>query len=436
MENIIIYSISYLVEAIILWQYASNLFVSKHSKSISILTLGILYFIMFSFSLLEFKALNMISYLLFNCIFLITQYQLKWHASLFHSAMIASLMAMSELTVFSITNRFTPHFFSPSQHFSSSILFVIFSKTLFFTIIYILIHLLKNKRKNQGIDKSSLLLILTPLSSVLSMITFINICELCTLSPTQNWLITLSSIFLLATNLLVFSINQYMQNKAKEFTEMQLLLQKESDSAEYYKMLLEQSENQSILIHDIKKHLQSIELLNTQGKQEQISVYLEQLIHSSDLRESARLCDDRILNAILCRYQRYCFDKQIAFHVDIRSRALSFVSDNDVTSLFCNLLDNAVEAAEGIPDGFLDVHVGKREKQRLMVITIINSCRKNPFSSNDKMLVSHKKDRIHHGFGLKSVRKIVDKYNGNMQLYYDEETATFHTIIALPIKDD
>ena len=34
---------------------------------------------------------------------------------------------------------------------------------------------------------------------------------------------------------------------------MQLLLQKESDSVEYYEMMLSQNENQSILIHDIKK---------------------------------------------------------------------------------------------------------------------------------------------------------------------------------------
>ena len=58
-------------------------------------------------------------------------------------------------------------------------------------------------------------------------------------------------------NLLVFGINQYNRKKNREYTEMQLLLQKETDFTEYYKMLLSQSENQAILIHDIKKHLQS-----------------------------------------------------------------------------------------------------------------------------------------------------------------------------------
>ena len=53
-------------------------------------------------------------------------------------------------------------------------------------------------------------------------------------------------------NLLVFGINQYNQKKSQEYTDMQLLLQKESDSVEYYEMMLSQNENQSILIHDIK----------------------------------------------------------------------------------------------------------------------------------------------------------------------------------------
>lgn len=53
-------------------------------------------------------------------------------------------------------------------------------------------------------------------------------------------------------NLLVFGINQYNQKKSQEYTDMQLLLQKESDFAQYYEMILSQSENQSILIHDIK----------------------------------------------------------------------------------------------------------------------------------------------------------------------------------------
>ena len=71
---------------------------------------------------------------------------------------------------------------------------------------------------------------------------------------------------------------------------MQLLLQKESDSVEYYEMMLAQNENQSILIHDIKKHLQSIRLLNEKNDSDKINDYIQQLMESSDLKETTKLC--------------------------------------------------------------------------------------------------------------------------------------------------
>lgn len=69
-----------------------------------------------------------------------------------------------------------------------------------------------------------------------------------------------------------------MEKKNQEYTELHSLLQKQSDFAEYYQVLLKQYENQSILIHDIKKHLQSIDLLNQQKEYDKISAYIQQLI--------------------------------------------------------------------------------------------------------------------------------------------------------------
>lgn len=85
------------------------------------------------------------------------------------------------------------------------------------------------------------------------MLTFVSIGESVLLPSSLDWMVTMGAVLLLAANLLMFEINRYHQKKSMEFTEMQLLLQKESDSAQYYKMLNVQNENQRILIHDIKK---------------------------------------------------------------------------------------------------------------------------------------------------------------------------------------
>lgn len=51
------------------------------------------------------------------------------------------------------------------------------------------------------------------------------------------------------------------------------------------------------------------------------------------------------------------------------------------------------------------------------------------FDSHGKLKTS-KKDTISHGYGLKSIERVVNKYNGFIDMYYDENDSTFHTLIS------
>lgn len=432
MLTAICYFFSFFVEAGILWQYTSTLFEPKRRAKARLILLYILYFILFAVSMYGLAWLNASLYLLANFLFLFTGYRLKWHVAFFHSAVLTAVMALCELAVYSIIGSFAPHFFAETAYFHNIIFFAIFSKMIFFAIIYILMHFLKGRQEySQKQDKYTLLLVFIPLTSVYIMLAFVAVSDAYTLSPALILMVTLGAVFLLLTNLLVFGINQYNQKKNMEFTEMQLLLQKEANSAEYYAMLLSQNENQSILIHDIKKHLQSISMLNDKKEHDKINAYIGQLMLSSDLKESARLCDHEMLNAILCRYKRQCDSSRVSFHADIRHGTIDFIADNDLTSLFCNLLDNALEAACGIPEAFIEINTNRKAGTPFIVISVINSSRINPFADSQGILASHKPDKRGHGFGIKSIRKTVGKYHGDIQMYYNDDTLTFHTIITL-----
>lgn len=436
MNNSLLYFFSFVVEAFILWQYASTLFYPKHSPKIRIFVLSSFYLFLFLISLFELKILNLLLYFVFNFIFLFTQYKSKSYLAIFHSAIIGAVMAICELSTYNIIQWFTPHFFAKVNDFHHMAVFVMFSKIGLFSIIYILMYVLKKRQKyDQQNDRSVFLLLFIPLTTMYITYAFIAIGDAYNLSPFLNWLITFGAIFLLATSLLIFGINQYNQRKHREFMEMQLLVQKESDLAEYYNMLQTQYENQRILIHDIKRHLQSIDLLNQQKEHGKITAYIHQLLLSSDLKEASRLCEHELLNSILCRYMYQCSDKHISFYTDIRSGTTNFIADNDLTSLFCNLLDNALEAAIHLPDSFIELTTRKRENTPFIIITLINSCRKNPFSNQSGLLMTNKADKHKHGFGMKSVRKTVKKYKGDIQTYYNDTTLTFHTIITLKAKE-
>ena len=90
-----------------------------------------------------------------------------------------------------------------------------------------------------------------------------------------------------------------------------------------------------------------------------------------------------------------------------------------------------MEAAEHIQDSFIDLMVQKKENTPFVVIVLVNSCRSMPDFDQNGFPVSHKSGKGRHGFGIKSIRKVVEQYQGNLRMYYDDTTATFHTIITL-----
>lgn len=107
------------------------------------------------------------------------------------------------------------------------------------------------------------------------------------------------------------------------------------------------------------------------------------------------------------------------------------MADDDLTTLFCNLLDNATEATEKIPEAYIDLSVTCKKEKPVTIISVVNSCNKNPFSEKTGRLVSHKNNNMYHGYGIKSIQKIIKKYNGKLQIYYDEKNKAFHSIILL-----
>ena len=141
MEHIILLFFSFFTEAVILWQYASSLFTSSYSNKIKLALLSAFYAILFLISLLGQTGLNVI-----NTIFLYMLFKLKLLLALFHSAILTAIMGLSELAVFGIISRFFPHFVLETD--AGIIFYTVFSKILFFAVIYLLIHLLKGKYKS------------------------------------------------------------------------------------------------------------------------------------------------------------------------------------------------------------------------------------------------------------------------------------------------
>lgn len=428
MPVLIYYFVIYFVEMFIWEKYVSIVFSQKGKRKNRLFALSAIYLCLFVISQMKIVWLNNACFMLGNFIYIMIFCDIKWYIALLHTATITAVMALSELSTLQIVFPYG----SDSASFASYIIWAVLSKAVYFILVLILACIFKKKVNGvKSYEQTSLLLISIPAVSILIMVILYSVGRNCDLDSKYEWLLSMASTLLLLVNILMFAIYSYNQRKNDEFVEMQILLQKEHDFSEYYKLLLNQTESQNILVHDIKKHLQTVSLLGEQQEYQKMNAYIQKLTKAPVLQNVARICDNEMLNMLLYRYWQQCLDMGIGFHVDIRKETLCFVEDMDLTSLFCNLLDNAFEAVKKTTDGYIDLNVTKHETAAITIISMINSCQDSPYAKNSQRLVSHKKDRDLHGYGMKSIAKTAQKYQGDLQTYYDAGHKEFHTIVTL-----
>lgn len=67
-----------------------------------------------------------------------------------------------------------------------------------------------------------------------------------------------------------------------------------------------------------------------------------------------------------------------------------------------------------------------------MLVSVINSCDLPPIKDANGNFKTRKDDAASHGYGTKSIARIVNKYNGISSTYYDAEAKEFHSLIRFP----
>lgn len=205
MQNTIFYTLIYIIEAFIILFYAENIFYSKSGKFTNLFTLCFLYTGLLVLSLFQNYILNILFFLLANFIYLFLIYQTAFSSALFHSIISTTLMGMSELTLYSIMPHFINEFFAEIDLLRNIVILTVFSKTLYFLMMFTISHFLSKKYdKNLFHSKTSFFLLCIPLITLFVMTTLFMICRNFSLTPFLDMMISISSILLLLVNLLIF----------------------------------------------------------------------------------------------------------------------------------------------------------------------------------------------------------------------------------------
>lgn len=198
------------------------------------------------------------------------------------------------------------------------------------------------------------------------------------------------------------------------------------EQAKQYKNSVENVEIINRKCHDLRKQLRALEYVSEAERTEQ----LKSITKSVNIYDSSVKTDNPALNAILNERGLTCLSKRIQFDKIIDATALAFIDVVDLYVLIGNMLDNAIEACEKVeePDKKI-ISLNVRSSSGFSILEMQNYCAGAPVIK-DGLPLTDKPDKDYHGFGVKSIRHIAEKYGGNMSVSVDENIFTI--LVAIP----
>lgn len=235
--------------------------------------------------------------------------------------------------------------------------------------------------------------------------------------PVRGWSMSISLLCILLVGafcLLLLLKNISIQKEKEILTVRDELLEKR-----YQEMELLVEENRHIT-HDINNHILALNGLCKNENIEGIQNYLQEMgrdfFEISEKKWTGNETLDMLLNQKKVEAER----QKILFEINSTFICELPLSDKELASLFGNLLDNAIEACQGMESKNQFIKIQIERKYYLVNLIIKNSIEKIPIIKNGE-IVSTKMDGKAHGYGLKNVKRIIEKYEGVMSLRADEE---------------
>ena len=170
--------------------------------------------------------------------------------------------------------------------------------------------------------------------------------------------------------------------------------------------------------HDIKNHLAVIQSMAGANKNQELLDFLEQFQLCFPKDDLVRYTSNKDFNILLNYLVDKVKDKQIAPEIDVDIPITLKCNIYDMNVLLSNLFDNAVEGTLTSADKILKVRI--KYARDIINIEISNSYNGKADGRGEDFQTT-KSDKRLHGYGLKSIRRIVKKYGGSFQCDVVEE---------------
>lgn len=182
----------------------------------------------------------------------------------------------------------------------------------------------------------------------------------------------------------------------------------------------------NIKFHDLKHRIEAIK----KGEADDA----DEIERALDVYDAFVKSGNDVLDIVLTQKSLICKEKGIYFRVIADGNVLSFMSETDISALFGNILNNAIEAVENLDRDKRNISLNISGSKGFVIIRQDNCCLNVPQFRNG-MPVSGNGDSYFHGYGTKSIKMIAEKYGGTVAMSCENSIFTLKIIIPVPADD-
>lgn len=221
-------------------------------------------------------------------------------------------------------------------------------------------------------------------------------------------------VLIMIMNILLYVLLYKMQNnnyneKKYKLTLLNLRAQEKQiiESTKKYEEI-------KMLRHDMKHCLMVINQMIANNNNKEAITYINELTNSGTLTKDVHITTGiPVIDAVINEKYAKCLSNEIEMKCSIDT-SVGSINELDMSILLSNLLDNSIEAAKIAENKKVELIIKKVKAIEFIIIK--NTISESVIKSNPE-LHSTKSSAENHGYGMKSIRKIVKNNNGNINIY-------------------
>lgn len=179
--------------------------------------------------------------------------------------------------------------------------------------------------------------------------------------------------------------------------------------------------------HDMNNHINTLRLMSSSENNDSIN-YLNSIENKIKKLPNSIKTGNSLADIIFNEKYSEAFLHNIDFDVKCVLPPILSIDNTDLSSILFNTIDNAIEANMNVDDGNRYIYIEMYPKANFLYYKIKNSYNSKMNSNTPKKTFS-KKEYINSGYGMRIIKDIVYKLNGNIKIDKTDDTFTVTIII-------